>query len=134
MAQALSAASVKTSKKVAKAKAPVKAKAKTNGSGISVVPEPVSTGKGASRKVYKYTGKYPENVDKTTAQLLALVDTIADAKKEKSKELDSNAFTAQDCVALAVKGGYLSTRQDRLRIFRFYRARLVNEGYFEEVK
>ena len=131
MAQALSAASVKTSKKVAKAKAPVKAKAKTNGSKLGMVPEPTTTGKGSARKLYKYTNKYPENVDKTTSQLLALVDTVADAKKE---ELDSSGFTAQDCVALAVKNGFLSTRQDPLRIFRFYRKRLIDEGYFEEVK
>jgi hypothetical protein len=133
MAQALSAASVKTpAKKLSAKKAPVKAKAKTNGSGKvgTIVPQPTTTGKGSVRKVYKYTNKYPENVDKTTSQLLALVDTVAEAKKE---ELDSSSFTAQDCVSLAVKNGYLSTRQDPLRIFRFYRKRLIDEGYFTEV-
>ena len=132
MAQALSAASVKTpSRKISAKKAPVKAKA-TNGSGKlgTIVPKPTVTGKGATRKLYKYTGKYPENVDKTTAQLVALVDTVESAEKG---ELDSSSFTAQDCVALAVKKGLLSTRQDPLRIFRFYRKRLIDEGYFVEL-
>jgi hypothetical protein len=132
MAQALSAASVKTpSRKISAKKAPVKAKA-TNGSGKlgTVVPKPTTTGKGATRKQYKYTGKYPENVDKTTAQLVALVDTVESAEKG---EIDPSSFTAQDCVALAVKKGLLSTRQDPLRIFRFYRKRLIDEGYFVEL-
>ena len=128
MAQALSAASVKTpSRKISAKKAPVK----TNGTKIgTIVPKPTVTGKGATRKLYKYTGKYPENVDKTTAQMVALVDTVESAEKG---ELDSSSFTAQDCVALAVKKGLLSTRQDPLRIFRFYRKRLIDEGYFVEL-
>jgi hypothetical protein len=132
MAQVLSAASVKTpSRKISAKKAPVKAKA-TNGSGKigTIVPKPTTTGKGATRKQYKYTGKYPENVDKTTDQLVALIDTVESAEKG---ELDSSSFTAQDCVALAVKKGLLSTRQDPLRIFRFYRKRLIDEGYFVEL-
>jgi hypothetical protein len=32
-----------------------------------------------------------------------------------------------------VKKGLLSTRQDPLRIFRFYRKRLIDEGYFVEL-
>ena len=130
MAQALSAASVKTpSRKISAKKAPAKA---TNGSGKigTIVPKPTVTGKGATRKLYKSTGKYPENVDKTTAQMVALVDTVESAEKG---ELDSSSFTAQDCVALAVKKGLLSTRQDPLRIFRFYRKRLIDEGYFVEL-
>ena len=87
MAQALSAASVKTpAKKVSAKKAPVKAKAKTNGSGKvgTIVPQPTTTGKGSVRKLYKYTGKYPENVDKTTAQLLALASSIVTGKPNHS--------------------------------------------------
>jgi len=132
MAQVLSAASVKTpSRKISAKKAPVKAKA-TNGSGKigTIVPKPTTTGKGATRKQYKYTGKYPENVDKTTDQLVALIDTVESAEKG---ELDSSSFTAQDLVALAVKKGFLSTRQDPLRIFRFYKKRLIDEGYFIEL-
>ena len=50
MAQALSAASVKTpAKKLSAKKAPVKAKAKTNGSGKigTIVPQPTTTGNGS---------------------------------------------------------------------------------------
>jgi hypothetical protein len=32
-----------------------------------------------------------------------------------------------------VKEGFLSTRQDPLRIFRFYIKRLIAEGYFSKV-
>ena len=132
MAQALSAASVKTpSRKISAKKAPVKAKA-TNGSGKlgTVVPKPTTTGKGATRKQFMYTGKYPENVDKTTPQIVALVDTAESAEKG---EIDPSRFTAQELVALAVKQGLLSTRQDPLRIFRFYKKRLIDEGYFVEL-
>jgi len=62
--------------------------------------------------------------------MLALIETVAEAKKG---ELDSSSFTAQECVKLAVKNGFLSTRQDPLRIFRFYKNRLVDEGYFIEL-
>tara|TARA_R110000764_G_scaffold7225_1_gene26010 strand:+ start:327 stop:719 length:393 start_codon:yes stop_codon:yes gene_type:complete len=130
MAQVLSAASVKTPVKKVSAKAkkaPVKATKSNIG---TLVPKPTVTGKGASRKQYKYTGKYPENVDKTTPQIVGLVDTVESAEKG---ELDSSSFTAQDLVALAVKKGFLSTRQDPLRIFRFYRKRLIDEGYFIEL-
>ena len=122
MAQALSAASVKTpSRKISAKKAPVKAKA-TNGSGKlgTIVPKPTTTGKGATR----------ENVDKTTPQIVALVDTAESAEKG---EIDPSRFTAQELVALAVKKGLLSTRQDPLRIFRFYKKRLIDEGYFVEL-
>ena len=134
MAQALSAASVKTpSRKISAKKAPVKAKA-TNGSGKlgTVVPKPTTTGTGATRKQFMYTGKYPksEEIDKTTPQIVALVDTAESAEKG---EIDPSRFTAQELVALAVKKGLLSTRQDPLRIFRFYRKRLIDEGYFVEL-
>ena len=92
MAQALSAASVKTPVKKVSAKAkkaPVKATKSNIG---TLVPKPTVTGKGASRKQYKYTGKYPENVDKTTPQIVGLVDTVESAEKG---ELDSSSFTAQ---------------------------------------
>ena len=65
-----------------------------------------------------------------TPQMYALLQTISEAKKT---ELDSKQFTAQDLVALAVKKGYLSTCQDPLRIFRFYKDRLVSEGFLSEV-
>ena len=130
MAQVLSAASVKTpSRKISAKKAPAKA---TNGSGKvgTIVPKPTVTGKGSARKLFKYTGKYPENVDKTTPQIVALVDTAESAEKG---EIDPSRFTAQELVALAVKKGLLSTRQDPLRIFRFYKKRLIDEGYFVEL-
>ena len=114
-----------TSKTPAK-KAPVKAKVNGKSNGVSI-PKPTTTGKGTVRKLYKYSGTFPENVDKFTAQMLALIETVAEAKKG---ELDSSSFTAQECVKLAVKNGFLSTRQDPLRIFRFYKNRLVDEGYF----
>jgi hypothetical protein len=60
----------------------------------------------------------------------ALVKTVKEAKKD---ELDSSSFTAQDLVSLAVKKKELSTRQDPLRIFRFYAKRLTDEGYFIKV-
>ena len=117
-----------TSKTPAK-KAPVTAKVYGKSNGVSI-PKPTTTGKGTVRKLYKYSGTFPENVDKFTAQMLALIETVAEAKKG---ELDSSSFTAQECVKLAVKNGFLSTRQDPLRIFRFYKNRLVDEGYFIEL-
>ena len=90
----------------------------------TTVPKPVSTGKGAVRNQYKYTGKGAEC---KTAQMEALIETVNNAKKS---DLDQDKFTAQDLVKLAVKEGELTTRQDPLRIFRFYQKRLVDEGYF----
>ena len=95
---------------------------------VTTIPKPVSAGKGAVRHQYKYTGKGAEC---KTAQMIALVETVNEAKKS---DIDQNSFTAQDLVALAVKAGNLTTRQDPLRIFRFYQKRLVNEGYFVKVK
>jgi len=95
---------------------------------VTTIPKPVSAGKGAVRHQYKYTGKGAEC---KTAQMIALVETVNEAKKS---DIDQNSFTAQDLVALAVKAGNLTTRQDPLRIFRFYQKRLVDEGYFVKVK
>ena len=102
-----------------KAVKPVKAKAKP-----TAVPKPAKPVKGSARNQYKYTGKGSEC---KTPQMEALIETVNDAKKS---ELNQDSFTAQDLVALAVKEGNLSTRQDPLRIFRFYQKRLVDEGYF----
>jgi hypothetical protein len=102
---------------------------KAQATGISI-PKPTTTGKGSARTLYSYDGKYPENVDKATPQMLALIDTVKEATKT---DLDKSGFTAQACVALAVKEGFLSTRQDPLRIFRFYVKRLIDEGYFSKV-
>tara|TARA_R110000796_G_scaffold74379_2_gene167368 strand:- start:1237 stop:1599 length:363 start_codon:yes stop_codon:yes gene_type:complete len=100
--------------------------AKANGK-ASMIPQPTQASKGSARTIYKYTGK---KVECTTAQMTALINTAKEAKKE---ELDSSKFTAQDLVELAVKKGNLTTRQDKLRIFRFYAKRLVDEGYFSKV-
>tara|TARA_R110000737_G_scaffold63470_1_gene91058 strand:- start:856 stop:1290 length:435 start_codon:yes stop_codon:yes gene_type:complete len=131
MVQVVSVASQKTSMKPSK----VAPKAKTNGVGKvggngTIVPQPKTTGKGSARTLYKYSGKYPENVDKFTPQMLALIDTVQEAADDKSSSLDPSSFTGQDLVALAVKKGHLTTKQDKLRIFRFYQKRLVEEGYF----
>jgi len=91
------------------------------------VPKPTKTGKSAVRTVYKFNGKAPEG---KTPQMNALITTVMEANKD---ELASDAFTSQDLVALAVKKGALSTRQDPLRIFRFYAKRLTEEGYFSKV-
>ena len=96
---------------------------------VTAVPKPSSTGKGASRTLYKFIGAVPE-AKGFTPQMRALILTVSEAKKS---ELDSASFTAQDLVALAVKQGNLTTGQDPLRIFRFYAKRLVAEGYFAKV-
>ena len=96
---------------------------------VTAVPKPSSTGKGASRTLYKFIGTVPE-AKGFTPQMRALILTVSEAKKD---ELDSSSFTAQDLVALAVKQGNLTTGQDPLRIFRFYAKRLVAEGYFAKV-
>ena len=96
---------------------------------MTAVPKPSSTGKGASRTLYKFIGKVPESKG-FTPQMRALILTVSEAKKS---ELDSASFTAQDLVSLAVKQGNLTTGQDPLRIFRFYAKRLVAEGYFAKV-
>ena len=83
----------------------------------------------AARKSYKFIGTMPEQSG-FTPQMYALLQTISEAKKT---ELDPNKFTAQDLVALAVKRGFLATCQDPLRIFRFYKDRLVSEGFLSEV-
>lgn len=93
----------------------------------TAVPKPTKTGKSAVRTVYKFSGKEPEC---KTAQMKALITTVMEANED---ELSSDAFTSQDLVALAVKKGALSTRQDPLRIFRFYAKRLTEEGYFSKV-
>ncbi len=95
---------------------------------VTKIPKPVTATKGSIRSQYKYTGKGAEC---KTAQMTALIETVNDAKKS---DIDQNNFTAQDLVALAVKEGNLTTRQDPLRIFRFYQKRLVDEGYFVKVK
>ena len=127
MVQAVSVGSQKATTKPPVKKVASNGKAKATG---TRVPQPTTTGKGSARTLYAYSGQYPENVDKTTAQMLALIDTVKEATKA---DLDSSSFTAQDCVALAVKEGFLSTRQDPLRIFRFYVKRLIDEGYFSKV-
>tara|TARA_R100000365_G_C2684752_1_gene28840 strand:+ start:108 stop:491 length:384 start_codon:yes stop_codon:yes gene_type:complete len=127
MVQQVSVASQKAS-----IKPPVKkvtSDSKGNGS-ITAIPQPKTTGKGTVRTLYKYSGKMPGKGDLQTPQMLALVDTVNEATKT---ELDRASFTAQDCVTLAVKKGFLSTRQNPLRIFRFYAKRLVDEGYFSKV-
>ena len=108
-----------TAKRIVK---PVKTKAKTPS-----VPKPVTATKGSIRAKYKYTGKGSEC---KTPQMEALIETVNDAKKS---DLNQDSFTAQDLVALAVKEGNLTTRQDPLRIFRFYQKRLVEEGYFAKL-
>jgi len=87
----------------------------------SIVPKPVSTGKGAARQTYKFVGTLPE-LKGFTPQMHALIKTVAEAKKT---DLNGESFTAQDLVALAVKNGTLTTGQDPLRIFRFYAKRLL---------
>ena len=82
---------------------------------VTAVPKPSSTGKGASRTLYKFIGTVPE-AKGFTPQMRALILTASEAKKS---ELDSSSFTAQDLVSLAVKQGNLTTGQDPLRIFRF---------------
>ena len=127
MVQQVSVASQKAS-----IKPPVKkvtSDSNCNGS-ITAIPQPKTTGKGTVRTLYKYSGKMPGKGDLQTPQMLALVDTVNEATKT---ELDRASFTAQDCVTLAVKKGFLSTRQNPLRIFRFYAKRLVDEGYFSKV-
>jgi len=96
---------------------------------VTKVPKPVAKTRGAARKSYKFIGTMPEQTG-FTPQMYALLQTISEAKKT---ELDSKQFTAQDLVALAVKKGFLSTCQDPLRIFRFYKDRLVSEGFLSEV-
>ena len=92
------------------------------------VPKPTKTGKSAVRTLYKFNGS--ENAPECkTPQMKALITTVMEANKD---ELASDAFTSQDLVALAVKKGALSTRQDPLRIFRFYAKRLTEEGYFSK--
>ena len=92
----------------------------------TAVPKPTKKGKSAVRTVYKFNGKAPEG---KTPQMNALITTVMEANED---ELSSDAFTSQDLVALAVKKGALSTRQDPLRIFRFYAKRLTEEGYFSK--
>ena len=96
---------------------------------VTKVPKPVAKTRGAARKSYKFIGTMPEQSG-FTPQMYALLQTISEAKKT---ELDPNKFTAQDLVALAVKKGFLSTCQDPFRIFRFYKDRLVSEGFLSEV-
>ena len=96
---------------------------------VTKVPKPVAKTRGAARKNYKFSGTMPDESG-FTPQMYALLQTISEAKKT---ELDPNRFTAQDLVALAVKRGFLSTCQDPLRIFRFYKDRLVSEGFLSEV-
>jgi|TARA_Y100000289_G_scaffold64362_1_gene76125 hypothetical protein len=96
---------------------------------VTKVPKPVAKTRGAARKNYKFNGSMPDESG-FTPQMYALLHTISEAKKT---ELDPNKFTAQDLVALAVKRGFLSTCQDPLRIFRFYKDRLVSEGFISEV-
>ena len=96
---------------------------------VTKVPKPVAKTRGAARKSYKFIGTMPEQSG-FTPQMYALLQTISEAKKT---ELDPNKFTAQDLVALAVKRGFLATCQDPLRIFRFYKDRLVSEGFLSEV-
>ena len=109
------------------AKKTVKKSIAKKNSGV-VIPEPTTSSNGSPRTLYKFTGKKPE--DCKTAQMRALVDTAATAKKE---DLDSYSFTAQDLTKLAVKMKILATRQEPLRIFRFYAKRLTDEGYFVKV-
>ena len=120
------ATSTPTSAKRVPAKAVTKPLSKAK---VTAVQKPTSTGKGASRTLYKFIGKVPESKG-FTPQMRALILTVSEAKKS---ELDSASFTAQDLVALAVKQGNLTTGQDPLRIFRFYAKRLVDEGYFAKV-
>lgn len=120
------ATSTSTSAKRVPAKAVTKPLSKAK---VTSVPKPSSTGKGASRTLYKFIGKVPESKG-FTPQMRALILTVSEAKKS---ELDSASFTAQDLVSLAVKQGNLTTGQDPLRIFRFYAKRLVVEGYFAKV-
>ena len=96
---------------------------------VTKVPKPVAKTRGEARKSYKFIGTMPEQSG-FTPQMYALLQTISEAKKT---ELDPNKFTAQDLVALAVKRGFLATCQDPLRIFRFYKDRLVSEGFLSEV-
>ena len=81
-----------------------------------------------SRTLYKVSDLGFKDIK--TPQMKALVKTVKEAKKD---ELNSSSFTAQDLVSLAVKKKELSTRQDPLRIFRFYAKRLTDEGYFIKV-
>jgi len=127
MVQVVSVGSQKATIKPPVKKVASNGKTKVNGTSV---PQPKTTGKGTVRTLYKYSGKMPGKGDPQTPQMLALVDTVNEATKT---ELDRASFTAQDCVALAVKKGFLSTRQNPLRIFRFYQKRLVGEGYFSKV-
>ena len=120
------ATSTPTSAKRVPAKAVTKPLSKAK---VTAVPKPSSTGKGASRTLYKFIGEVPESKG-FTPQMRALILTVSEAKKD---ELNSSGFTAQDLVSLAVKKGNLTTGQDPLRIFRFYAKRLVEEGYFAKV-
>ena len=120
------ATSTPTSAKRTPAKAVSKPLSKAK---VTAVPKPSSTGKGASRTLYKFIGEVPE-AKGFTPQMRALILTVSEAKKA---EINSASFTAQDLVALAVKKGNLTTNQDPLRIFRFYAKRLVEEGYFIKV-
>ena len=92
------------------------------------IPKPTVASKGASRTLYKVSDLGFKDIK--TPQMKALVKTVKEAKKD---ELNSSSFTAQDLVSLAVKKKELSTRQDPLRIFRFYAKRLTDEGYFIKV-
>ena len=96
---------------------------------VNAIPKPIKAGKGAARKLYKFIGTLPD-AKGFTPQMRALILTVSEAKKS---EIDSTSFTAQDLVSLAVKQGNLATGQDPLRIFRFYKDRLVDESYFAEV-
>ena len=96
---------------------------------VMAIPKPIKSGKGSARKLYKFIGTFPAEKG-FTPQMYSLIKTVSEAKKS---EIDSTSFTAQDLVALAVKNGVLTTGQDPLRIFRFYKDRLVKESYFTEV-
>ena len=96
---------------------------------VTKVPKAVAKTRGAARKSYKFNGTMPD-AEGFTPQMYALLKTLNEAKKT---ELDSKKFTAQDLVALAVKKGFLSTCQDPLRIFRFYKDRMVGEDFISEV-
>ena len=92
------------------------------------IPKPTVASKASSRTLYKVSDLGFKDIK--TPQMKALVKTVKEAKKD---ELNSSSFTAQDLVSLAVKKKELSTRQDPLRIFRFYAKRLTDEGYFIKV-
>lgn len=96
---------------------------------VNAIPKPITTGKGAARKLYKFVGTLPD-AKGFTPQMRALIYTVSEAAKS---EINSSSFTAQDLVSLAVKQGNLTTGQDPVRIFRFYKDRLVDEGYFAEL-